>query len=75
MMMMRNNSGVRLVIGGFFETVFVVLLILKLTGVVTWSWWIVTASLWVPFLLLILFILGVFVLAGIRGRLSKRGTK
>lgn len=74
-MMMRNNSGVRLVIGGFFETVFVVLLILKLTGVVTWSWWIVTASLWVPFLLLILFILGVFVLAGIRGRLSKRGTK
>ena len=27
---------------------FVWFLVLKLTGVVVWSWWIVTAPLWVP---------------------------
>lgn len=29
-------------------TVFVVLLVLKLTGLITWSWWWVLAPIWAP---------------------------
>jgi fatty acid desaturase len=32
---------------GFFTTLFLVLLILKLTGFIAWSWFWVTAPLWV----------------------------
>ena len=41
---MKNEQGVGI---GFI--LFVVFLVLKLTKVVTWSWWIVTAPLWIPF--------------------------
>jgi hypothetical protein len=30
---------------------FIVFLVLKLCGVITWSWWWVTAPLWIPFCL------------------------
>ena len=32
----------------FTELLFIVLLILKATGYITWSWWWVTAPLWGP---------------------------
>lgn len=38
---------------GFFGALFLVFLVLKLTAVITWSWWWVTAPLWGPFALLI----------------------
>lgn len=40
---------------------FLVLLVLKLTGVITWSWWLVTAPLWggLVGMLLVLLILGI----------------
>ena len=41
---MKNEQGVGI---GFI--LFVVFLVLKLTKVVTWSWWIVTAPRWIPF--------------------------
>ena len=31
---------------GIFGTLFVIFLILKLTKVIDWSWWLVTAPLW-----------------------------
>lgn len=31
---------------GFFQVLFLVFLVLKLTGVITWSWWLVTMPLW-----------------------------
>jgi hypothetical protein len=34
--------------GGFSGLLFLVFLVLKLTGVVGWSWWWVTAPLWAP---------------------------
>lgn len=41
-----------------FVVVFLVFLILKLTGVIDWSWWWITAPLWAPIaLLLILLVL------------------
>jgi len=38
---------------GFGTLLFLVFLVLKLTGVIAWSWWWVTAPLWVPVLLVI----------------------
>lgn len=33
---------------GFTEVLFLVFLVLKLTGTIGWSWWYVTAPLWGP---------------------------
>ncbi len=38
---------------GFGGALFLVFLVLKLTGVIAWSWWWITAPLWIPFLILI----------------------
>ena len=50
-------------IGGPFFTIFIVFLILKLTHVIDWSWWLVTCPLWVSLLIVpvmvILLIFGV----------------
>lgn len=36
---------------------FIVFLVLKLCGVITWSWWWVTAPIWIPFLLLFIILM------------------
>lgn len=36
---------------------FLVFLVLKLCGVITWSWWWVTAPLWIPLLLVLIILL------------------
>ena len=41
---MNNNSGGL----GFMGTVTVVLVILKLANLITWSWWWVLAPFWIP---------------------------
>jgi hypothetical protein len=38
----------------------VVFVVLKLTGVISWSWWWVTAPFWGPLLLWVTIMLGVF---------------
>ena len=38
----------------FFGTVFIVFLILKLVGAISWSWWWVTAPIWSVFLFVVL---------------------
>ena len=55
------NVGCQL---GFFNTLFLVFLVLKLTNVIAWSWWWITAPLWIPALttfVLILVISGIVV--------------
>lgn len=42
---------------------FLVFLVLKLTGVITWSWWWVTAPLWVPMALIVAIGVVVFAVA------------
>jgi hypothetical protein len=51
---------------GLPTTIFIVFLILKLTHNITWSWWWVSAPLWIPvvFLLLILLIGGLIIVWG-----------
>lgn len=40
--------------------IFIVFLILKLTGVIDWSWWWVTCPIWIPFaMMLVIAALGI----------------
>lgn len=47
-----SSSGISLL-----GVVFVVFLVLKLIGIITWSWWWITAPLWGPVALAAIFIL------------------
>ena len=63
--MSKNSSGSGIGLG---TILFVVFLVLKLTNFIDWSWWWVTAPLWIPFA-----IAGVlFLLAGIIKVLSTK---
>jgi len=42
---------------GFFGLLFIALLVLKLTHVIDWSWWWITAPLWGGFALVLLVLL------------------
>jgi hypothetical protein len=59
---------------GLVGLLFLVFLVLKLTGVISWSWWWVTAPLWGGVALLLLLLAGafLFVLAGERWRKAGR---
>ena len=45
---------------------FVVFLILKLTGTIDWSWWWVTSPLWIPICIVIVFLVIVAMVLGIK---------
>ena len=56
---MKNNNEVNVSIGGGFSgLLFIAFLIMKLCNIITWSWWWVTAPLWMPvaFVLVVLII-------------------
>ena len=42
---------------GFSGLLFIVFLVLKLTKVIDWSWWWITAPLWIPVILIALGVL------------------
>ncbi len=50
-----NNDRVQYSGGGigFGGVLFIVFLVLKLTGHITWSWWWVFSPLWIPFAIVI----------------------
>lgn len=50
----NSNSGGGV---GFFGLMFLIFMTLKLTNVIDWSWWWVTAPLWGGFVLIILIVL------------------
>lgn len=61
---------------GLGSVLFIVFLVLKLCGVIAWSWWWITAPLWIPagIALIALSILGVGILIEKRNR-KKRSRK
>lgn len=65
--------------GGLMLPLFVVLAVLKMSGTVGWSWWIVTAPLWIPWLLFIavfvVVLLGVGLFALAKTALDERKRK
>lgn len=58
--MSNNNKTTQSGGMGFGTVLFLIFLVLKLVGVITWSWWWVTSPLWISFLLFIV-IVGVIV--------------
>lgn len=56
----NNNSGVRI---GFCSLLTIVFIVLKLCGVITWSWIWVLAPLWIPVLVGIIAIVIITVIA------------
>ena len=57
--------------GGILSTgMFLVFLVLKLCHVIQWSWWWVTAPIWIPLLIIIsiilLFLVGLLIFGGER---------
>ncbi len=61
---------------GFGGLLFLVFLVLKLTGVIAWSWWWVTAPLWAPLLLaLVLLAVGGLGMAAVDRSDRKRAAK
>lgn len=57
----NNNSVISIGFTGLLALVFI---ILKLCGVIAWSWWWVLAPLWVP-VALVLLIVGIVFIAGL----------
>jgi len=51
----KNYNGPS--ISGFLGTIFIVLLILKLTNVIDWSWWWIFAPIWIPLVICAIIIL------------------
>lgn len=64
--MSKSSSSFPLVGTGLLPLLFVVFLVLRLTGVIAWSWWWVTAPLWGPLalavaLVLVLLLIKIFI--------------
>lgn len=53
---MKNRTNISIELGGPAFLLFLVFLVLKLCKIIEWSWWWVTAPLWIPFGLVIIFI-------------------
>jgi hypothetical protein len=52
------NGGI-----GFSGLLFIVFLVMKLIHIIDWSWWWITAPLWIPFVLVILFFVIILMVA------------
>lgn len=57
---MENNSNVSNHGLSFSSVLFLVFLVLKLTNVIDWSWWWVTAPLWIPVIIFLVFVGGLY---------------
>ena len=63
---MDNNKTIEVKFGGFFTLLTIVFVVLKLMGVITWSWWLVFLPMiisWGLFFLILLFVGAVAILA------------
>ena len=59
---MNNNTGNSI---GLLDVILVVNIILKLIGVINWSWWVVLWPLWVSIAIIIIFIIIIKVFLGL----------
>ena len=69
---MSNQNKTEVATGGLsFSTIlFLIFLVLKLTGYITWSWWWVTVPLWGGLALVIAILLIAFIVLGIIGAIE-----
>ena len=61
---MNNNNKV-VVYSPSCMILFIVFLVLKLTNVINWSWWWVTAPLWIPVSIVLVLLIIAIVILGI----------
>ena len=59
---MNNNTGSSI---GLLDVILVVNIVLKLIGVINWSWWIVLWPLWASIAIIIIFIIIIKVFLGL----------
>lgn len=52
---------------GFFGTLLLIFVVLKVAGLVTWSWWWVLAPLWGPPLFVLALCAGAYVIGRLKG--------
>lgn len=52
----KMNRKIKIIVGSL-DTFFLILLLLKLTKVITWSWWVVTLPITIPIAVMIVIIL------------------
>ena len=67
---MNNNKTIEVKFGGLSTLLTIVFVVLKLTGVITWSWWLVFLPMiisWGLFFLILLFVGAITILAIIFG--------
>ena len=70
---MSKEQNIMPINSSILTILFVVFLVLKLTGNIDWSWWWVTSPLWLPiailfFVLFVLFVMGVVMLYSRRNK-------
>ena len=70
--MSNAKSSVTVCGTSFLNLLFLVFLVLKLTNVITWSWWWVTAPLWIPVALVVVICVVAFVCAIIAAGVTKQ---
>jgi hypothetical protein len=56
---------------GFSSLLFLLFLALKLTNYITWSWWWVTAPLWVPLVIFLLVLAAIAVIGVLAAVITK----
>jgi membrane protein YdbS with pleckstrin-like domain len=66
----KNNSASSGL--GLGTVLFLIFLVLKLVGVIDWSWWWVTSPLWISAALTVLILVGVFIYCYIDSTKHKR---
>jgi len=66
--MSDNNSSGGIGVFGLLAIVFITL---KLTGVISWSWWLITSPLWGGFAFLLVILVFVLLFAGVVTLLTK----
>ena len=69
-----SDKKITIVNGGLMNIMFIVFLVLKLTKVIDWSWWWITAPLWGQVALFVLIVL-VIAIAGAFGGRRSGGTR
>lgn len=57
---MENNRNISEGGLSFSSILFLVFLVLKLTNVIDWSWWWVTSPLWIPIIIFLVFVGGLY---------------
>ena len=56
----------------FSSVLFLIFLVLKLTNVIGWSWWWITAPLWIPAIIFLVFVGGFYLFCQILKKYYKK---